>query len=122
MAGASGWSVKPQTRTAALPGGDFQNFSDFLTRIEAQYPFLGAQRAQRMAYAYGTLLHEMLSNKENLGSEFGEGLSEVEVDWLVDREWAVSAEDILFRRTKLGLTIGEDAAKALAIYLERNAK
>ncbi len=114
----AGWAVTPKTRSAPLPGGDFAGFDAFLADVEARFPFLGAQRARRMAHAYGTLLHEMLAGCQDLGAELGGGLGTVEVDWLVEKEWAQSAEDILWRRTKLGTMVDEDAAKALAIYLE----
>jgi glycerol-3-phosphate dehydrogenase len=115
---ATGWRVQPQTRSAPFPGGEFSDFGRFLADIETRYPFLGHGRAVRMAHAYGTLLQEMLEGRSDLGEDFGAGLSAVEVDWLIANEWAQTADDVLWRRTKLGLEYDEAATKKLARYLE----
>ena len=62
----------------------------------------------------------MIGDRTDLGEEFGAGLGTVEIDWLVEREWARTVEDILWRRTKLGLT-GEVDAGRLAAYLDGRA-
>jgi glycerol-3-phosphate dehydrogenase len=119
LASATGWKVTPATRTAPLPGGDMTDFGQFLDEVNARYPFLGKPRARRMAHAYGTRLESMLQGKTSLGQPFGDQLSAVEVDWLVTHEWARSADDILWRRTKLGLNMDDDTQGKLAAYLER---
>jgi glycerol-3-phosphate dehydrogenase len=119
LAAAAGWNVSPKTRDAPLPGGDFSDFEAFLAAVTAQYPFLGPARARRMARAYGSLLSEMLAGAESMGEEFGSGLSAVEVDWLVSSEWAQTAEDILWRRSKLGLGFAEEGLRRLEAYLLR---
>jgi glycerol-3-phosphate dehydrogenase len=115
---ATRWEIKPATRAVPFPGGDFSDFDRFLAVIETRYPFLGHARAVRMARAYGTMLHEMLDGRTELGDDFGSGLSAVEVDWLIENEWARAADDILWRRTKLGLEYDEAAIEKLARYLE----
>ena len=118
LAGAAEWKVRPATRGVPLPGGDMPDFAAFLADVEARYPFLGAERAARMAHAYGTMLHEMLDGKDGLGAEFGAGLTAVEIDWLMAKEWAQSVDDIVWRRTKLGMVMGQAETDALATYLE----
>ncbi|QLC24560.1 glycerol-3-phosphate dehydrogenase [Parasphingopyxis algicola] len=109
------------TRTAKLPGGELGiGFDDFLERIEARYRFLDWEHAKRMARAYGALLPEILGDAENmsdLGEHFGAGLTEREVRYLIDREWARTPEDILWRRSKLGLLMSEDEQARLAEFM-----
>ena len=76
------------------------------TRPRARWPFLPADTAERVAHAYGTRVEEWLGGAEGwnaLGEDFGAGLTQAEVDYLIHEEWAVTAEDILWRRSKLGL-------------------
>jgi len=96
------------TGSAWLPGGDFDRYdAPTLTRdLAARYPFLGAAQAQRLIRLYGTCAEAWLGDaaaRSELGEDFGHGLSAAEVDYLMTHEWARSAEDILWRRTKLGL-------------------
>ena len=100
---ARGW-----TETAPLPGGDFA-FSAVREAVEAlrrDYPFLPHALAQRLFRAYGTRARQLLgdaASEEDLGLDFGSGLRQREVEYLIRQEWAKSAEDILWRRSKLGL-------------------
>jgi glycerol-3-phosphate dehydrogenase len=74
-----------------------------------------------MASAYGTLLGNMMEGvtcEDDMGFPFGGGLTQKEVDWLINREWARTPADILERRTKLGLSTGPDTEAALAHYME----
>ncbi len=110
------------TATRALPGGNFP--VDGLPALEeelaARYPFLGGDTARRIARAYGTLAPNWLGNTAStgdLGRDFGAGLSEAEVSYLRGEEWAVTADDILWRRTKLGLHLDEKQRQSLDHYL-----
>lgn len=101
------------SRNRPLPGGDATSFESLLTRIRDRYPFLGAMRAERMAHAYGTQLFEILdrvSNIAGMGADLGGGLTEVELRWMRDREWARTVDDVLWRRSKLGMVV-DDAAR-----------
>ncbi|MEO5598516.1 MAG: glycerol-3-phosphate dehydrogenase [Novosphingobium sp.] len=105
--------------TAPLPGGDFpmQGAADLLAKFRERYAFLQPDWADRMIKAYGTLAWTVLGDAARLadcGRHFGHGLTQREVDYLVSREWAVAADDILWRRTKLGLHFTVDEAAALA--------
>jgi len=98
-----GWTGK-----AALPGGDFAvGTVDGLVRsLRAEKPFLDAATAERMAHAYGTRARAVLEgvrDASGLGRQLGSGLTEAEVRYLMAYEWARTAEDIVWRRTKLGL-------------------
>ncbi|MGL6252348.1 MAG: glycerol-3-phosphate dehydrogenase, partial [Billgrantia desiderata] len=94
------------TAEAALPGGEIGNQENFMARLLHDYPWLGEARARRFARSYGSLCLRFLAGTqcaEDLGEHFGAGLTAAEADYLVDHEWATTVEDILWRRTKLGL-------------------
>ena len=97
------------TETAALPGGDLpDSFEGFLADLQGRYAFLPPDLAHRYARLYGTLCLEFLADAKtaaDLGEEFGAGLYAREAEYLIEREWARSADDILWRRTKLGLVM-----------------
>ncbi|PXX97597.1 glycerol-3-phosphate dehydrogenase [Halomonas sp. LBP4] len=110
----------PWTATAPLPGGDIGDQDAFTARLLADYPFLGATRARRFARSYGSLCLRFLEGvraESELGETFGAGLTSAEVDYLIDHEWARSAEDILWRRTKLGLRLTPKQVERLARHI-----
>ena len=108
------------TALTALPGGDiFPAYLDWLSGLAAWMP---GEMIARMSQAYGTRLREMIGDGaaiEDLGRHFGCGLYAREVDWLVEREFARTAEDVLWRRTKLGLDMDAAGVAALEGYLLR---
>jgi len=111
------------TGTAPLPGGDLPagGFGAFLAGARARWPFVPEPTLERMAHAYGTRIERVLGEARSwaeLGEDFGCGLTEAELRYLVEHEWARSAEDILWRRTKLGLTCASDKAMDMASRLE----
>ena len=117
-----GLSGKPWTTTRALPGGDFplDGAQALKDQLRVRYPFLGPDDADRIGKAYGTHATIWLGEAQGwqaLGKDFGGGLSAAEVDYLVREEWAVSAEDILWRRSKLGLRLSLEQQVGLAEYL-----
>jgi glycerol-3-phosphate dehydrogenase len=120
---AMGWSVSRMTGQALLPGGDGvgPNFETFLhDHVLHKWSFLGTETARRMARAYGSMLHDMLADvnsREDMGADFGAGLTEAEVDWLITHEWAKTAEDILMRRTKIGLLTGPETRAAIERHI-----
>ena len=106
------------TAGASLPGGDFPwNAIDSVQQdLQRRYPFVADATASRLVRAYGTLAAEMLGDARSapdLGRCFGADLTEREVSWLMQTEWARSAEDILWRRSKLGLRFSPDEVAAL---------
>ncbi len=111
------------TERAVLPGGDLPgaDFEPFLAELEAARPWLPPALARRYARAYGTRVERFLGTAglDGLGEHLGDGLYEAEVDYLVRNEWALTAEDILWRRSKLGLHISEETRTKLEGWLER---
>ena len=112
---------KPWTKSAALPGGDFP-FADVESRIAdlgQKFPFLEPGNLRRLFRAYGTDAEKMLKgavSPADLGRRFGV-LSEREVEWLKRKEWARTADDILWRRSKLGLHMAKEDQHALQSYM-----
>jgi glycerol-3-phosphate dehydrogenase len=103
-----------------LPGGAISD--GFFDQVAARWPFLGAERALRMGHAYGSMIDQVLGearSQADLGEDFGGGLTAREVDWLVGQEWAQTAEDVLWRRSKLGLVVGPADVARLVVYLAR---
>jgi glycerol-3-phosphate dehydrogenase len=101
-----------------LPGGDL--YPDFLRWLDRLASWMPAALVLRLSRAYGTRLKDMIGDSgslDRLGRHFGAGLYQQEVDWLRDREFARTAEDILWRRTKLGLRIGPSGRTALEEYM-----
>lgn len=93
----------------------------FSMKLQRDYPFIGAHLARRFANSYGTLTHILLNkanSESDLGQDFGNQLFQVEVDYLIHHEWAHSAEDILWRRTKLGLEFTPEQVTALESYVQ----
>lgn len=110
------------TASAPLPGGDFgKRAQHHLVRVLAEeYSFLSEDDALRIGRAYGTRAVDWLGEAkgwDDLGRNFGGGLSEAEVAYLREVEWAANAEDILWRRTKLGLHLDAAEQAALAQFL-----
>lgn len=104
--------LMPWTAHSPLPGGDFPeaDFRAFLDFKTEEYPWLPSALLYRYARAYGTRMDRFLSNASNLtdlGENFGAGLYEAEIVYLVRYEFAQEAEDILWRRTKLGLHMND---------------
>ena len=121
IAQAVGKDFAASTRNRPLPGGDIGgSLADFIAGVETRWPWLGSTRANRMARCYGTLIERVIGDaiaETDMGQDFGGGLTAREVDWLVNNEWATCADDILWRRTKLGLSVGAETSEALTHYL-----
>jgi glycerol-3-phosphate dehydrogenase len=110
------------TAGSRLPGGDFAAtaFEPTVADLLKAYPFLERGHAERLIRCYGTDSKSILGKARSvadLGRHFGGTLYEAEVRWLVDMEWAVTAEDVLWRRTKQGLFLTPEEAKGLDAYL-----
>ena len=106
------------TATNPLPGGNVS--AAFNARLEKLGTWLPAPLLRRLAGAYGTRIEALLGDAESLddlGRHFGGGLYEAEVRYLVETEFARTAEDILWRRTKLGLAMTQPEQRALAAWL-----
>jgi glycerol-3-phosphate dehydrogenase len=100
-----GWTAK-----SALPGGDLDvsAIPALSAELVRNYPFLNPAHANRLAHAYGTRATKLLGSAKSmadLGQSFGAGLTEAEVRYMMSSEWACTAEDIVWRRSKLGLRL-----------------
>ena len=114
------------TAGVALPGGDFavSDVGNLITRLVQDYPFLTPFWAQRLIRGYGTdawLLLAGAACEADLGQSFGASLSEREVIWLMDREYALTAQDVVWRRTKLGLRLSAEQIAQLDQFMARRA-
>ncbi len=110
------------TASAPLPGGDLPDadFDAFLAGLQAERAWLPPELARRYARAYGSRVAALLDGArgtQDLGEALGDGVYEAEVDYLVRNEWARTAEDILWRRSKLGLHVSHATAAHLRAWL-----
>ena len=116
-----GGSDRRWTGNAPLPGGDLDGDTDELAReLFDRFPFLSRPMLQRYARSYGSRAEQLLagcSAVQDLGADFGAGLYEREVDYFIASEWARTADDILYRRTKLGLHIDSEGRRRLTAYV-----
>ena len=122
LATPMGFTAHPVSRARVFPGGAIADFDTFLASVRATWPFLGDARAERMAHAYGAMLAELLADvtsADDLGPDLGGGLTEVEARWLHDREWARTPDDVLKRRSKLGLHLSDAAQARFAEHWDR---
>ena len=112
------------TDTAPLPGGNFpvDGVDTLIDGLMASHPFLNHRWAERLVRAYGTEARNLMGDAasvSDLGRMFGADLSECEVVWLMEKEWARTAEDVLWRRSKLGLRFTEAETAVLACWMNQ---
>ena len=113
------------TRDAVLPGGDLPDadFDRGLAEFRRRYDWLPDALARRYLRAYGTRAERLLAGARglgDLGEPLGDDLYEAEIDYLVKTEWARRAEDILWRRSKLGLHVSPETRERLADWLKQS--
>ena len=121
---ALGERAAPWTKDSLLPGGDLVggSFARFLRYVERHYPWLPPHLRKRYSRAYGTRISHVVGNArsvDDLGAEVLPQLHEREIEYLLREEWAVMADDILWRRSKLGLHLPSDAGRVLTEWLIR---
>lgn len=130
LAGTLGNTWPAWTADACLPGGDLhgnrpsnpsaREFERYVATLQAQYGWLPPALVARYAGAYGSRTHRLLRGRASLaemGDEVLPGLYAAEIDYLKNNEWAATADDILWRRTKLGLRLPTHAAATLSDWL-----
>ncbi|WP_189437747.1 glycerol-3-phosphate dehydrogenase [Pseudovibrio japonicus] len=110
------------TKHSILPGGDFEpgDFNAKVSALKSAYRFLEHDHATRLVRSYGSEAVKILGTAQtadDLGTHIGGDLYSCEVDWLIEQEWAITAEDILWRRSKLGLHLPAEAIGVLERYL-----
>jgi glycerol-3-phosphate dehydrogenase len=116
-------NIKPAwTKNSPLPGGDFTTTAALTAELSAKYPWLTASLLKRFVQSYGTLTTKVLANAhsmDDLGEHFAADLYEKEVAYLVAHEWAHTTQDILWRRTKLGLLFSDKDVQKLDDFLRK---
>ena len=110
------------TQHSKLPGGDIEvaSLSKFEEKIKDKYEFFPDALIKRLARSYGKITFDIFGSAksiDSLGKNFGAGLYETEVNYLVKNEWARSSGDILFRRSKLGLIMPDSGKEMLDLFL-----
>ena len=118
--------TRPWTAETPLPGGDFvyDGAPVLIERAQRQWPFLTDGHALRLVSAYGTRIGKVLGTAtqiDDLGICFGSDLTAAEVRYLMDTEWALTAEDVLWRRSKLGLRFSPGERTVLERFMTHAA-
>ncbi|MGB6466912.1 MAG: glycerol-3-phosphate dehydrogenase, partial [Xanthobacteraceae bacterium] len=113
---------RPWTAKSPLPGGDFvyDGVDTLIERTQRTWRFLTAEHARRLVNAYGTRVDRVLGTAtglDDLGMRFGADLTAAEVRYLMTKEWAQTADDVLWRRSKLGLRLTADQAARLDRFM-----
>jgi glycerol-3-phosphate dehydrogenase len=112
----------PWTKSATLPGGDFaiDGLPQLIAGLRKSWPFLTEPHARRLAGAYGTRAPRILGTArtiDDLGPALGADLTGAEVRYLMAHEWAQTADDVLWRRSKLGLRFSREQRARLASFM-----
>ncbi|MGH6725173.1 MAG: glycerol-3-phosphate dehydrogenase [Pseudolabrys sp.] len=115
-------ALPPWTAGSSLPGGDFppDGFYELVAEAIGRWPFLTEPHARRLVRAYGRRLERILEgakSMDDLGDRFAGDLTGAEVRYLVENEWAQNADDVLWRRSKLGLIATPGQIEALTRYM-----
>lgn len=114
---------KPWTAGVALPGGDFpvDGVEALIRATLVKYPFLTDRWAKRLVRAYGSEVNDMMgsaTSQDDLGKDFGATLTEREVIWMIKKEFARLAEDVVWRRSKLGLRMTAQQIATLDVWMK----
>jgi glycerol-3-phosphate dehydrogenase len=114
----------PWTAEVPLPGGDFvyDGAATLIERTQRHWPFLAKDHVERLVAAYGTRVENVLqaaTRPDDLGARFGADLTATEVRYLMTKEWAQTADDVLWRRSKLGLRFSLDQRSTLDRFMRR---
>lgn len=117
-----GRKARKWTATAPLPGGDIADaaFVAFIAYIQKDYPGIPSTLINRLGYAYGTRSRQILGKARtpvDLGMHFGADVYEAELRYLIKEEWARTGDDVLWRRSKLGLHLDADVRKAISLWM-----
>ncbi|WP_170464129.1 glycerol-3-phosphate dehydrogenase [Ruegeria arenilitoris] len=113
----------PWTAGVALPGGDFpvDGVQGLVEDLLSAYPFLDRPWAERLVRAYGTEAKTMLGDAQaaaDLGEDFGATLTARELTWLIDKEFARTAEDVVWRRNKMGLRLSDEQIARIQAWMD----
>jgi glycerol-3-phosphate dehydrogenase len=110
------------THRVPLPGGDMPDFETYMGQLSRLFPRIDGGLLRRLARRHGRRVETMLGGTKtdaDLGEDFGAGLRALEVEWLMREEWAETADDVLWRRTKTGLHLTPAQREALGTWMSR---
>ena len=113
------------TKDAPLPGGDMADFEEFLKRTGERHSWLPPKLLRRLVRAYGTRIDRVIGTADGMdrmGEHFGGDLYEAELRYLASEEFARTAEDVLWRRSKLGLHVPDAAASRIDAWFAAQAQ
>ncbi|MDF1720146.1 MAG: glycerol-3-phosphate dehydrogenase [Minwuia sp.] len=118
----TGRKSTPWTARSTLPGGDMPTtgFDDFATALQAEFPAVDGATVTRLARLYGTVARDILTSSQDeggLGAHFGAGIHAAELHHLIRREWVTEVDDVLYRRTKLGLRLTDAEKQGLSDWI-----
>ncbi len=114
------------TAQSTLTGGDFAvyGFDELVAQVRSKYPFVEQSLAWRLVRSYGTKVWQLLGDAKNevdLGPQFGGSLTGREVEYLIDNEWAQTAQDVVWRRSKLGIRLSDDQIENLDKWMQNRS-
>jgi glycerol-3-phosphate dehydrogenase len=114
------------TANSPLPGSSHmgQTLVEIQAQIKTHYPWLTPDEIERFSRSYGLLCFQFLKGKTahaHMGKYFGAGLFAAEIDYLITEEWASNADDVLFRRTKLGLFLTDTEQAKVSAYIQQKS-
>lgn len=126
LTGPLGITAPRWTATGTLPGGDIPDgdFEAWLDPLAQDYPFLPSDLLWRYARNYGTRIHTLVGDARflrELGEHLGDGIYAAELDYLIRYEWARAADDVLWRRSRMGLHVTEATRQAIDAWFTKNA-
>lgn len=115
----------PWTAGSSLPGGDFEvsDFENLVSKLKSDFDFLELSLAHRFVRSYGTSAWTLLQDVtclKDMGQDFGGSLTACEVTYLIQHEWAKCAEDVVWRRSKLGIRLGKQEILVLDEWMRNN--
>lgn len=118
--------IGPQwTASKPLPGGNFSNIAILTQGVKQEFPWLPTKLRSRFIRSYGTRIFAILNNinsMADMGDCFGADLYQQEIDFLIEHEWAVEINDIIWRRTKRGLYLSDEQVDKIKEYLSNHSK
>ncbi len=115
----------PWTERSTLPGGEFsvEEYEQLVANVREQFSFLDVGLTERLVRAYGMKVYDVFQgakSEADMGIDFGNGLSEAEVRYLIENEWAQTADDVLWRRSKLGIRFSKKEKSKLEAFIAEN--
>ena len=113
---------QPWTKKAPLPGGEFNTRVELANHLQVKYPWLPATLIKRYVRSYGTLCESFIATAnslDDLGENFGGHFFAAEVNYLITKEWAYTLDDVIWRRSKIGMVLSDAQKDRLESFIEQ---